>query len=467
MQRVLSFLLLIGQAAAAAAQSQPFTLDQALSLAQKNSEAIRLSHLALEKSQAALGEARGKAFPHLDLEASGSYLVNPPPGYTVAAGALGTLIIPPNRLYPGSPAVPLGAVPPSPFNVGAALHNYLSVTATLNQPLFTWGKIKNAIDLASLQADAAGTDMTARQRDIDWQVRRSYFSALLAHRSQEVLARMRDTAVEIAADRQKAFDQGTINREALLEVKATLASLDAKLAEAAQSESTALTGLASLTGQDTGGIALATDFRSSLPALDEQALLSSSLQGSTDMISARARIEQARRKLSIEQGGAILHPDVNLGISLGISGQEDLPYSGAWTFNNNTWNVDVLLTLGVKMSAFDGLESLNRIRQAEKDVDMAGTALSQQAKAVRLQLRQAVGAAVKADADAQAGQARLEYLDEKLRNAGVALANGQVSREDRYNASIQADSAQLDLLLALYTREAALADIEKLSGERP
>jgi len=72
MQRVLSFLLLIGQAAAAAAQSQPFTLDQALSLAQKNSEAIRLSHLALEKSQAALGEARGKAFPHLDLEASGS-----------------------------------------------------------------------------------------------------------------------------------------------------------------------------------------------------------------------------------------------------------------------------------------------------------------------------------------------------------------------------------------------------------
>jgi outer membrane protein TolC len=61
----------------------------------------------------------------------------------------------------------------------------------------------------------------------------------------------------------------------------------------------------------------------------------------------------------------------------------------------------------------------------------------------------------------------VEYLEEKLRNAGVALANGQVSREDRYNASIQADSAQLDLLLALYTREAALADIEKITGERP
>lgn len=466
-QRVLPFLLLVGLTASAAAQSQPFTLDQALSLAQKNSEAIRLSQLALQKSQAALGETQGKALPHLDLQASGSYLVNPPPGYTVAAGALGTLIIPANALYPGSVAVPLGSIPPSPFNVGASLHNYFTVTATLNQPVFTWGKIKNAIDLASLQVDSAGTDVSVRQRDIDWQVRRTYFSALLAHRSRQALERMRDTAVQVVADRQKSFDQGTMNRESLLEVKSTLASLEAKLAEAAQSESTALTGLAVLTGQDTSSMTLATDFRASLPALDEQALLSRTLQGSTDMIQARTRIQQARRKLSIEQGGAILHPDVNLGISLDVSGQEDFPYSGAWTFGNNTWNVDVLLTLGVKMSAFDGMESLNRVRQAERDLDMAGAALSQQAKGVRLQLRQAIEAAVKADADVRAGQARADYLQEKLRNAGVALANGQASREDQYNASIQADSAQLDLLLALYTREAALADMEKITGERP
>jgi outer membrane protein TolC len=457
----------LGLAVAAGAQPAPLTLEQALELARKNSEVVRISRLALEKSQAALGEARGKAFPHVDLQASGSYLINPPPGYTVATGALGTLTIPANALYAGSPAVPLGAVPPSPFSVGASLHNYLTFTATVNQPLFTWGKIRNAIDLASLQVDAAGTDMSARQRDIDWQVRRSYFSALLARRSQDALQRMRDTAALVVADRQKAFDQGTINRESLLEVKATLASLDAKLTEAAQSESSALAGLAVLTGQEAGGAALVTDFAAALPPLDEQALLAQALQGSTDMAAARTRVEQARRKLSIEQGGAILRPDVNLGISLDVSGQEDFPYSGAWTFSNNTWNVDVLVTLGVKMSAFDGMESSNRILAAEKDVDMAGVALSQQAKTVRIQLRQAVESAVKADADARAAQARLEYLQEKLRNAEVALANGQASREDQHNAAIQADSAELDLLLAQYTREGALADIRRITGERP
>jgi outer membrane protein TolC len=453
--------------AAGDAQSSSLTLDQALALARRNSEALQISQIALEKSQAALGEARGKALPHVDVAASGSYLVNPPPGYTVDAGALGTLTIPANKLYYGSPAVPLGAIPPSPFNVGASLHNYFSFTATLNQPLFTWGKIKNAINLASLQEEDAGTDLSATQRAIERQVRGSYFGALLAHRSQDALKRMRDEIAAIVADRQKAFDEGAINKESLLEVKANLASLDAKLAEAAQSESTALAGLTVLIGQEAEGAELSTDFRASLPRLDEQTLLAGALQGSTDMREARNRIEQARRKLSVEQGGAILRPDVNFGISLDVSGQEDFPYSGAWTFSNNTWNVDVLFTLGVKMSAFDGMESGNRINQAQKDVDMAGVAFSQQAKLLRIRLRQAVEAAVKADADATAAQARSDYLQEKLRNAEVALANGQTSVEDRHNAAIQSDSAQLDLLLAQYTREEALADIEQITGEAP
>ena len=203
-RRAISLLLLLSPAVAVMAEPAPLTLDQAIELARRSSEAIRISRLALEKSLAALGEARGKALPHVDLEASASYLVNPPPGYTVAAGALGTLTLPNPTPPPMTVPVP---IPPSAFNVGAALHNYFSVTASLNQPLFTWGKIKNAIDLASLQVDSAGTSVSARERDIDGQVRRTYFSALLAHTSQDALRRMTDTAREVVADRQKSFDQ--------------------------------------------------------------------------------------------------------------------------------------------------------------------------------------------------------------------------------------------------------------------
>ncbi|HVP19229.1 MAG TPA: TolC family protein [Spirochaetia bacterium] len=461
--RALPFILLLAPAVLGQSQAQALTLDQAVELARKNSDAIQIARLAVQKSRAALGEARGRALPHLDFQASASYLINPPPGYTVAPGALGTFAFP----IPVPPFSTTIQLPQSNFNVGAALHNLFSVTATLNQPLFTWGKIRNAIELASLQLDAAGTDMSARRRDIDMQVRRSYFSALLAGRSRDVLKRLRDTAAEIVADRQKGFDEGTLNKESLLEVKATLASLEAKLIEAEQSQSSALTGLGVLTGQSMDDLELATDFSSSLPSLDEQVILTLALEGSPEMAAARSQAERARRRLSIEEGGAILHPDVNFGISLDVSGQEDFPYSGAWTFSNNTWNVDVALTLGIKMSAFDGLESLHRIQQAQKDIDMAGVALSQETKTLRIQVRQAIETARKGDAAAQAAIARSEYLEEKLRNATVALANGQASLEDRRKASLEAGSAQLDLLLALYDREAALADIQRITGERP
>ncbi len=458
---LLCVLLACLTAAPTVVRAADLTLDQAYALARSSSDAVRLSAMAVEKSRLAVSEAEGRRLPHIDFQASASYLVNPPPGYTVSAGTLGSLTLP--NLSP-PPTYTTVKIPPTDFNVGAAEHNYFSVTAALNQPIFTWGKIRNAIDLASLQVDAASTELASRQRQVQREVHRAYFGILLARGSAEILSRISDTAAEIVADRQKSFSEGTTNKEAVLEVSATLASLRSKLAEARQSEASARESLGMLTGLDPGSMMLATDFRASLPGLDEQALIARALSGSTDMAAARSRSEQARKKLAIEQGGAILHPDVNLGISFDVSGQEDFPYSGAWTFANNTWNVDLILTLGVKMSAFDGLESLRRIQQAEKDVDMAGTALSQQAKLVRLQARRGIEAAVSADADVQEKQARADYLAEKLRNARVSWTNGLASRDDLRGADIMAGSAELDLLLARYNREEAIADLEQLIG---
>jgi len=465
--RVLPVILVLCSALSSPAQQRDLTLDDALSLARRSSEAVRISQLSVEKSRLAVSEARGRMLPHVDLQASASYLVNPPPGYTVAAGALGSPVIPPNALGPGSPAIPLGPIPQSPFNVGAALHDYFTLSAALTQPLFTWGKIRNAIDVASLQADASATELSARLRSIDREVRRAYDALILARESQKVLRRITDTAADIVADRQKSLNDGTTNREAVLEVAANLASLRARLTEAEQSESSARESLGMLTGLDPALINPVTGFSSALPALEDQAVIARAVGGSTDLAGARSRSEQARRKLAIEQGGAILHPDVSLGVSFDVSGQEDFPSSGAWTFANNTWNIDLVLSLGVKMSAFDGMESLRRTQQAEKDVELADTALSQQARLVRLQARRGIEAAVTADAAVQEKQARADYRAEKLRNARVSWTNGLASRDDLRGADVLSGSADLELLLARYHREEAVADLVQLMGGAP
>ena len=459
--RVLPVILLLCSTLPTPAQQRDLTLDEALALARRSSDAIRISQLSVEKSRLAVSEARGRMLPHVDLQTSASYLVNPPPGYTVAAGSLGSLMLP----NPAPPPAFLNVkIPPTDFNVGAAQHNYFTLSAALTQPLFAWGKIRNAIDLASIQADASGTDLSARLRGTDREVRRAYDALVLARESQMVLRRITDTAADIVADRQKSLGEGTTNREAVLEVTASLASLRARLTEAEQGESSARESLGVLTGLDPALINPLTGFRPALPVLEEQAIITRALDGSTDMAGARSRTEQARKKLAIEQGGAILHPDVSFGISFDVSGQEDFPSSGAWTFANNTWNIDLVFSLGVKMSAFDGLESLRRIQQAEKDVEISDTALSQQAKLVRLQARRGIEAAVKVDAAVREKQSRADYLSERLRNVRVSWTNGLASRDDLRGADILSGSADLELLLALYDREEAVADLEQLVG---
>jgi outer membrane protein len=453
----------------AAAQVAGITIDQALTLALRGAEAIRLRELALQKARLAVGEATASALPHVDLQASASYLVNPPQGYTVKAGALGSFTpeIPANTLKLG-PAIPLGSVsmPKNDFTIGAQEHNYFSLSASLSQPLFTWGKISGAISLAGLAADAAGNDLVAQRRDIRREVSRAWDGALLAAGSEEVLKRLSDTAREIVGDRQKAFDDGTTNREAVLQAQSDLAQIAARLVDAEQGRLTSLESLGILTGLDPSTITLASGFHDSLPPLSESDVRESALKLSTDLTASRTRLQQAQKKLSVEKGGSMLLPDVSLGVTVDVTGQEDVPYS-AWSWDVTAWNWDVVISLGVKTSVFDGLSSYSRIAQAQRDVDAAGTAAAQQEKLVRLSVRKAVDAALRAEAGVQEKQAAGELAQERLRNAQASFDSGLVSRADLRGAQIQEGTAALDLLAARYAREEALADVVRLSGENP
>jgi len=455
-----------------AAPAQSVSLSAAYDLAQKSSDAVQLKVLALQKTRIAVQEASSNVWPHVDLQASGAYLTNPPQGYTVAAGSLGSFspAIPAHTPPFGNPnPIPLGPAISFPANdliIGAQKPSVVSVTASLSQPLFTWGKIKNAVDAAGLAVDAAGNDLLVQRRDMDRQVHRSYFGALLAQESAKVLLRLRDTTAQIAADRQTAFEQGTVTRESVLQAKSDLATVGARLAEAQQSESTARENLGVLTGLEPSTIELATGWSTALPSLDEAALRATALAASTDMAAGRTRAGLAQKKLAIAKGGAMLLPDVSLGLSFNVTGQEDSWDVTSWNWTGSSWSYDLIISVGLKMSVFDGLASYARIGEARKDAEMAATGLGETEKLVRVGMRSAIDAAVKADAAVNEKQAAVDYAAERLKNARVSFQNGVASQDDERGSDIMDGTAELDLLFALYTREETMADIEQMTGER-
>ncbi len=169
--------------------------------------------------------------------------------------------------------------------------------------------------------------------------------------------------------------------------------------------------------------------------------------------------------LEITRGGAVLLPDLSLAVSLDMDNGQKIPASGPpnWT---NAWEWNLAVSLGVRVNVFDGMEAAHKAARAENDLAMAAEALTQQEKLLRVSLRKAVQAVASAAADVRGKKARAEYLEERSRNAQVSAEAGLASRDDERGAAIQAGTARLDLLMARFTLEEAVADLGRLTGER-
>jgi outer membrane protein len=444
---VIAVALLLVPSLALPAEPRALSLEEALRLANENSEAVRIRTLQAGKSDAVLVEARSQRYPRLALEASASYLANPPEGITVHKGELATFPI----VIPAEDIVFVEDAEPTYYKLGA----------TLTQPIYTSGKIAAGIRLAELDRAAAGTELDRQRRSTRRETARAYHGAVLAALSLPHLSAMRAAYADVVADRRASFDEGTVTRQAVLDAEASLASLDARTVAAREARSSALEALAALTGLAAADLDPVNGFRDACPELDEERLTAQALDGSPDLASARTRLEQAGVKRDLERAGAELHPDLALSVAGSVSGQRT-PFVGSdWT---DSWDWSVVVSVGAKATAFDSGASRARISAASADREAAAAALSQAEKLLRLSVRKAVEAARNAAAALGERRAKLALAVETAKNARVSFENDVATRGEARLAEIARLAAVLDLESAGAALEDANGEIEYCTG---
>jgi len=445
--------LLVAAFALPPAAARPLPLAEALRLADETSEAIRVRTLQAVGAEAALDEARAARLPRLALEASASWLANPPTGITVKRGELGTIVL------PGPTVIELPA--DDLVFVADSEPTYYKLGATLTQPLYTSGKIAAGVRLAELDRAAAAIELERQRRDIRRETGRAYRGVLLASRSLPLLEGMRAAYADVVADRRSAFAEGTATRQAVLDAEASAASLEARIVAAREARESALEALAALTGLAATEIEPVDGFRDACPALDAPALQDLAAAGAPDVGAARTLLEQAGAMRDLERAGAELRPDLALSIAGSVSGQRT-PFVGAdWT---DTWDWSVVVSVGAKATAFDSGASRARIGAATADRDAAAAALAQARKLARLAVRSAIEAARGAGARVAERRARLALAEEIARSARVSFENGVATREQARLAEIGRLAAAIDLEAAGAALEDAIGEIEYGTG---
>ena len=429
-------------------EERTLSLEELYTLAETRADSMRIRDLGVQEARHSLREARSRALPRLTLEASGSLLASPPAGITVRAGELGTFS---GHPIPGEDLV----------FVPDAEHSFFSFGASLTQPLFTWGRITAGLRTASLELSASLAELERQRLDLRQEVHRAYCGALLAHGSLPLLEQMREALGLIAADRRRSAVEGLGTQLPVLEAQAELAGVERRLAESRENLATALQTLLLLCGQEPVLPALGTPFRELAPELDEELLAARADSGSRELEIADLRRGQALERLRLEKGGAALRPDLSLALTLEVSGQEVPGSSAGWT---DTWDWDLMLSLGTRVRLYDGGEAESRLGQARAEAEAAGAARQQAGKFLRLRLRQAVQEARLAALEVQERHARLAAAEERWRNAQSAYENQLLTRCELAAAQAARGAATLEQLSAGYRLELALAALERLAA---
>ncbi|MEW5813773.1 MAG: TolC family protein [Spirochaetota bacterium] len=427
------------------------TIEEAYTLLKTNSETLHVKALELQKSREMHKEVRSKALPRLTLESSASYLINPPEGMIMKKGEFGRITIP----QAGSLSLPEKDVEIMPD----AEHTYFKLSAVLSQPVFTWGKIRNAINLARLQVEISGLELEKQEADLKREAHRAYYGAVLARESGVELQKLKEILLDILSDREKNFKAGTLNRQSVLEAREKVAELETQLIEAEESQRTSLESLGILTGVDPENVELTSSFRQELPLMDEELLKEQVIKSAKEVEIFRKRVIQAQKKLKIAQGSSMLLPDLFLSLAFDVKGQR-IPLAGAnWT---DTWDWDLIISVGTKVDLFDSGESFFKIKEAEKELQMASFSLSEYEKVLKLQVRQNIQAMKKAYYETLEKSARIERNREQLKNAEVSFENELITREEYLGSQAASISTNLEYLFSLYTFEEALSDLEYL-----
>lgn len=329
----------IAFAFAAALPSTPtveLTLERAIEQARENNPKVAAALQRIVAAEAGLSEARGSFSPTLQLGVSYGVSNNPA---QVFANIVNQQAFDPSLNFNELPTV-----------------DDLNLNATLQVPIWIGGRRFAARDAAELARDASKEEVESVRSALAFQVTRAYYGVQKARgfvRAATAAVEAFEGNARIARER---FEQGTLLKQALLDVEVRLARAREDLILARNAEALAVAALATVVGVE-GDVVVA----EASPALT----IPREEGGVAERPELKAvEFQVARSAAAVDAAEAGYLPSVQA-FATGL-------YN--YGFENDGDSLSYVVGVGVSWTAWDGLATRARVRRAEA---AAGEARSQ------------------------------------------------------------------------------------------
>lgn len=449
MMKKLSLFIIVLFFTSALFANETYNYDSLASSLRLNNTKLQAAYQDVVQAKLDTKDAKANYHPTIDLTVSGSYIINPIGPITVNASELG---LPYNQyitLYKG-------------------MENTLYQTSlSLQQPIFTWGKISNGVKALKEVESVRSLQLTDTENQLNAELK-SRLSAI--YYMDEIISLLNeqksyaDRLVELA---HSAQEQGIMLAQEVKENEINALQVDVTLSEISAQYSSNLTALRTMTGlldltrEDISYIPDEESFYS-LAKEDRNALIKSATSQSQPTLQMLTHMQSAMEySEKVSKASVYWKPDFALQVSASYGGSR-LPLVETDWYRQDDYSG--MVTVAFKTTIWDGGKALNNIKRSESNVANAVISRDEAINTIITTLSEQF-------ANQDMAIAKISYLDlkeetlvSKVEQKILLQSYGNASEADVLNAKIELTTCRLERLQEKLKLAQASYLIEYLTG---
>ena len=445
----LSLFIIVLLFAASLFATETYNYDSLASSLRLNNTKLQAAYQDVVQAKLDTKDAKANYHPTIDLTVSGSYIINPIGPITVNASELG---LPYNQyitLYKG-------------------MENTLYQTSlSLQQPIFTWGKISNGVKALKEVESVRSLQLTDTENQLNAELKSRLSAIYYMNEIISLLNEQKSYADRLVELAHAAQEQGIMlaqevkeNEINALQVDVTLSEINAQYSSNLTALRT-MTGLLDLTREDISYIPDEESFYS-LAKEDRNALIKSATSQSQPTLQMLSHMQSAMEySEKVSKASVYWKPDFALQVSASYGGSR-LPLVETDWYRQDDYNG--MVTVAFKTTVWDGGKALNNIKRSESNVANAVISRDEAINTIITTLSEQF-------ANQDMAIAKISYLDlkeetlvSKVEQKILLQSYGNASEADVLNAQIELTTCRLERLQEKLKLAQASYLIEYLTG---
>jgi len=442
---LLSTVVLLAFFGTAQAETIRLTLDSAIALGMANSTSLKAKQMSVSSSREGVAAAKSGYYPWFQAGANWVHFFEQQKSPTVSF-VIGedTLVAPGSFVFAQDP---------------------VTFTLDLQQPIYTFGRLKSGVALAEQGLNLAKLDLTEEERSLIVEIKRAFYGYLLALEVlgvQEETLTQREDAYEVAQARHQA---GLVADFEVLSAESDVETFRPEVISANNNVELALLGVLDLLDvEDTGDfeIELIGELEPEYHVFEHDEMIEKAMENNYNLQQYRTSITVARYQESMKKNER--KPFIGAFSNYTINSTFDTS-TGANDYS--TW--DDILSVGINVSVpLSALLPYSREtsekQQASLDLAEVQMNLSSIESSIRLGIDSILLRLDEEEAKIHSTEKNVDLATELYESARVQFANGLISRLELKEAQLRLNGARIAYLTSVYNHKLALYDLANAVG---